>query len=45
MITATVLAIFLVPAFFVAVLRRVEARRPRTQDASALLSAQPASGD
>jgi multidrug efflux pump len=45
MITATVLAIFLVPAFFVAVLRLVEARRPRTRDASALLSAQPASGD
>jgi multidrug efflux pump len=45
MITATVLAIFMVPAFFVAVLRLVEARRPRQQDASALLSAQPASGD
>jgi multidrug efflux pump len=45
MITATVLAIFLVPAFFVAVLRLVEARRPHTQDAAALLSAQPASGD
>jgi multidrug efflux pump len=45
MITATVLAIFLVPAFFVAVLRLVEARRPRTQDAAALLSAQPASAD
>src|SRR5882672_1267301 len=45
MVTATVLAIFLVPAFFVAVLRLAEARRPRTQDASALLSAQPASGD
>jgi len=45
MVTATVLAIFLVPAFFVAVLRLAEARRPSTQDASALLSAQPASGD
>ena len=45
MITATVLAIFMVPAFFVAVLRLVEARRPRKQDASALLNAQPASGD
>jgi len=29
MITATVLAIFLVPAFFVAVLRLVESRRQR----------------
>ena len=45
MATATLLAIFMVPAFFVAVLRLVEAHRPRTQDASALLSAQPASGD
>jgi multidrug efflux pump len=46
MITATVLAIFLVPAFFVAVLRAVESRRrPTTRDASQPLGAQPVPGE
>jgi multidrug efflux pump len=43
MITATVLAIFLVPAFFVAVLRLVESRRQRGTAARALETA-PAAG-
>jgi multidrug efflux pump len=42
MITATLLAIFLVPAFFVAVLRLVESRRRRAGEAPALTHAQPA---
>jgi multidrug efflux pump len=45
MITATVLAIFLVPAFFVAVLRLVESRRRRSSEAPAALASQPAFGD
>ena len=45
MITATVLAIFLVPAFFVAVLRLVESRSRRGGPAAAPLAAQPASGE
>jgi multidrug efflux pump len=40
MITATVLAIFLVPAFFVAVLRAVESRA-RRKEPVAPLAAQP----
>jgi hypothetical protein len=40
MITATVLAIFLVPAFFVAVLRLVESRRQRIPKTSAPSHAQ-----
>ena len=43
MITATVLAIFLVPAFFVAVLRLVESRRQRETAARARQTA-PAAG-
>jgi multidrug efflux pump subunit AcrB len=43
MITATLLAIFLVPAFFVAVLRLVESRRQRGNAARARLAA-PAAG-
>jgi multidrug efflux pump len=42
MITATVLAIFLVPAFFVGVLRLVELRRHRTTDVSGLPNLQVA---
>jgi multidrug efflux pump len=45
MITATVLAIFLVPAFFVAVLRLVESRRRRSSEAPAALASQPALGE
>ena len=45
MITATVLAIFLVPAFFVAVLRLVESPRRRSGEAPAALASQPASGE
>jgi multidrug efflux pump len=45
MITATVLAIFLVPAFFVAVLRLVESRRRRSREAHAGLAPQPALGE
>ena len=42
MLTATVLAIFLVPAFFVAVLRLLESRRSRAATMSGLPAAQPA---
>jgi multidrug efflux pump len=42
MITATVLAIFLVPAFFVGVLRLVESRRHRATDVSGLPNPQVA---
>jgi multidrug efflux pump len=45
MLTATVLAIFLVPAFFVAVLRLVESRRHRTGEVPAGLASQPVSGE
>jgi multidrug efflux pump len=45
MITATVLAIFLVPAFFVAVLRLVESRRHGTPDAAAALTAAQPAGE
>jgi hypothetical protein len=42
MASATVLAIFLVPAFFVAVLRLVESRGRDTAVAAALPAPQPA---
>lgn len=42
MITATVLAIFLVPAFFVGVLRLVESRQRRAQEAPRVPAVQPA---
>jgi multidrug efflux pump len=42
MITATVLAIFLVPAFFVGVLRLVESRRSRAAEAPGLSNPQVA---
>ena len=45
MITATVLAIFLVPAFFVAVLRLVEARKRRKSAGPSLHGALPAGGN
>jgi multidrug efflux pump len=45
MITATLLAIFLVPAFFVAVLRLVEARGHRTADIPGGLASQPVPGE
>jgi multidrug efflux pump len=44
MITATVLAIFLVPSFFVAVLRLAETRRRPAGESSAL-PATPAAGE
>jgi hypothetical protein len=44
MITATVLAIFLVPAFFVAVLRLVESRR-RADEEPTLPAGVQASGE
>jgi len=44
MITATVLAIFLVPAFFVAVLRLTESQRHPAREASTLPAA-PAAGE
>jgi multidrug efflux pump len=44
MITATVLAIFLVPAFFVAVLRLTESQRRPAREASTLPAA-PAAGE
>ena len=45
MLTATVLAIFFVPAFFVAVLRLVESRRGRTGEVPGGLASQPVSGE
>jgi multidrug efflux pump len=45
MITATVLAIFLVPAFFVAVLRLVESRRRRAGEVPGGLASEPISGE
>jgi multidrug efflux pump len=45
MITATVLAIFLVPAFFVAVLRLVQSRRRASDRAPDLSGAQHATGE
>jgi multidrug efflux pump len=45
MLTATVFAIFLVPAFFVAVLRVVESRRHRRAEVSADLAPQTVSGE
>jgi multidrug efflux pump len=45
MITATVLAIFLVPAFFVAVLRLVESRRRRAGEVPGGLASEPIAGE
>jgi multidrug efflux pump len=45
MLSATVLAIFLVPAFFVAVLRLVESRRSRAGEVPAAIASQSASGE